>query len=188
MDVIKMEPDINPLSMQTSDAEEKPLSEEGDVLDQHFTEIKTECKGHSYDLTSEMAFDKIPVLIDFEVKSEVEEENVLDLHMTEIKTECMDRSYDLKSEMTFGDTPVPIDSPIMKSEAKEETHEFDQVEEEVKLEVTAEEDEVFTEGTGLPPFCDSIKEDDYLETERWRTHIPKSEVSCVTSKGRVMLC
>ncbi|XP_069669276.1 uncharacterized protein [Periplaneta americana] len=147
MDVIKMEPDINALHMQTSDAEEKSLSEEGNILDLHVTEIKTEYKDHSYDLISEMTVDKTSVPVDFPVmKSEVEEENVLDLHMSEIKTECMVKSYDLKSEITFEETPVPVCFSIMNSEAKEETHELDQVEEEVKLEVTAEEDEVFTEG------------------------------------------
>ncbi|XP_069670109.1 uncharacterized protein [Periplaneta americana] len=121
MDVIKMEREIDPLALERSNntdiEEEKP--QEGNVLDLKVTGIKTECVDDSYDVKSEMTFDKTDVPIDFVfVKSEVEEGNELDLHVTEIKTECMDHSCDLKSEMTFVESPVPIDSPIIKIEAE----------------------------------------------------------------------
>ncbi|XP_069670168.1 uncharacterized protein [Periplaneta americana] len=105
MDMIKMEPDIDPLAKETS---YKTVTEETNSLSQ--------------------------------------EGSVLYLHSTEIKTECVDRSYDLKSEITFEETPVSIDFPIVKTEIEEEALELNRVEEEVKLEVTAEEDEVLTEG------------------------------------------
>ncbi|KAJ4425927.1 hypothetical protein ANN_27553 [Periplaneta americana] len=126
---------------------EKP-NQEGNVLDLKVTGIKTECVDDSYDVKSEVTFDKTDVPIDFVfVKSEVEEGNVLDLHVIEIKTECMDHSYDLKSEMTFVESPVPIDSPIIKIEAEDKVCEINKVEEEeVKIEVTAEENDALTEG------------------------------------------
>ncbi|XP_069670937.1 uncharacterized protein [Periplaneta americana] len=103
-DVIKMEPEVDPLSIQTSDdadiEEKKPLSEEG---------------------------------------------NLLDLHVTEIKTEFMDHKCDLKSEMTFEEAAVPGDFPMLKSESEKNSCEVDEMKEEVKLEVTSEENEVLTE-------------------------------------------
>ncbi|XP_069670235.1 zinc finger protein 235-like isoform X5 [Periplaneta americana] len=103
-DVIKMEPEVDPLSIQTSDdadiEEKKPLSEEG---------------------------------------------NLLDLHVTEIKTEFIDHKCDLKSEMTYEEAAVSVDFPMRKSEAENNSREVDGVKEEVKLEVTSEENEVLTE-------------------------------------------
>ncbi|KAJ4425878.1 hypothetical protein ANN_27504 [Periplaneta americana] len=105
MDVIKMEPEVDPVTIQTSDIADiegrKPLSEE---------------------------------------------ENLLDLHVTEIKTEYIDHRYDLGSEIAFEESAVPIDFLLVKSEAEENSCELDQVEEEVKLEIMVEEDEVITEG------------------------------------------
>ncbi|XP_069670936.1 uncharacterized protein PF3D7_1120000-like isoform X5 [Periplaneta americana] len=104
MDVIKMEPECDPLAVQASgiaDVEaKKPSSEEG---------------------------------------------NSLHLHVAEIKTECMDDRYEVKSEMPFEENAVAFDLPIVKSEAEEEFCELDQVKEEVKLEVTAEENEILAE-------------------------------------------
>ncbi|XP_069672298.1 uncharacterized protein [Periplaneta americana] len=156
MDMIQMEYELDPLAIERSDntdtEEQKPLSEEGNILDLHVTGVKTECMDHSYDVKTEMTFFESLVPMDFHVvKSEVEEsalheeENELHLDMTEIKMECIDKSYDLKSEITFDEIPVPIGFPIMKSEVQE-ARELNKVEEEVRLEVTAEEDEVFTEG------------------------------------------
>ncbi|XP_069670262.1 uncharacterized protein [Periplaneta americana] len=73
-----------------------------------------------------------------------EEGNLLDLDVTKIKTECIDHRYKFKSEIVFEESAVPIDFPILKSEAEEEFCELDQVKE-VKLEVTAEENEDSTE-------------------------------------------
>ncbi|KAJ4425883.1 hypothetical protein ANN_27509 [Periplaneta americana] len=73
-----------------------------------------------------------------------QEGNLLDLDVTKIKTECIEHRYDIKSEIVFEESAVPIDFPMLKSEAEEEFCELDQVKE-VKLEVTAEENEVLTE-------------------------------------------
>ncbi|XP_069670182.1 uncharacterized protein [Periplaneta americana] len=104
MNVIKKEPEVDPLAIEwcddTDTVEKKHLSEDG---------------------------------------------NVLDLHVTEIKTECMDQSYALKSEMTFEESPVPIDFPVVKIEAKEETPEINKVEDQIRLEVTAQEDEILSD-------------------------------------------
>ncbi|XP_069671946.1 uncharacterized protein [Periplaneta americana] len=151
MAVIKMECEIDPLAIERSNntdiEEQKPLSEEGNVLDLQVTGIKMECVDHNYDIKTEMTFDETSLLTDFPVvKSEAGEGNVLDLHVAEIETECMDQNHDLKSEMTFEEPPVPINFSIMKSEVGEEACEMNKMQEEVKLEVTAEEDEIFTEG------------------------------------------
>ncbi|XP_069673305.1 uncharacterized protein [Periplaneta americana] len=104
MDVIKKEPEIDFLAIKRSNntdmEDQKPFSEEG---------------------------------------------NVLDLQVIEIKTECVDHSYDVKTEMTFDETSVQIDFSFVKSEAEEGAHELNTVEEEVKLEIMEEEDEVLTE-------------------------------------------
>ncbi|XP_069671042.1 gastrula zinc finger protein XlCGF17.1-like isoform X2 [Periplaneta americana] len=125
MDVIKMEPEFDPLAIQKFDNTEiekkKPFSEEGNLLHQHVTEIKTESKVHNI--------------------------------------------TDPKSEMTFGETPVPIEISIVKSEVTEEASGADQVDEEFKWEVTAEENEVLTESiaatenNGMPSYCDNIAQD-----------------------------
>ncbi|XP_069673268.1 uncharacterized protein [Periplaneta americana] len=91
-----------------------------------------------------------------EEKTLSEKGNILDLQLTGIKAECVDHSYDVKTDMTFDETPVPVDFLFMKSEVGEEAREINKVEEEVKLEVTAEEDEVLTEGcrcVGGRPTC-----------------------------------
>ncbi|XP_069670887.1 uncharacterized protein [Periplaneta americana] len=79
MDVIKLEPEDDPLAIQTSDTtdadEKKPLSEDGKLVDLHLTEVKTECMDRSFDLKSEITFEETPVPIDFiVVKSEVGDE------------------------------------------------------------------------------------------------------------------
>ncbi|XP_069669526.1 uncharacterized protein [Periplaneta americana] len=117
MDVVKMEGEIDPLAIEGSNdpdtEQQKPLSEEG---------------------------------------------NVLDLQVTGIKTECVDHSYDVKTEMAFVETPMSMDFLVMKNEVEEEA---------VKLELIAEEDEAFTEGIGVPASCDSITEDECVETDPW---------------------
>ncbi|KAJ4425938.1 hypothetical protein ANN_27564 [Periplaneta americana] len=88
-------------------------------------------------------------IADIEEKNPLsEEENLLDLDVTKIKTDYIDHGYDMKSEIVFEESAVPIDFPMLKSEAGEEFCELDQVKE-VKLEVTAEENEVSTERFGL---------------------------------------
>ncbi|XP_069671154.1 uncharacterized protein [Periplaneta americana] len=103
-DLMKMEPDSDPLAIQTSDnadtEEGKLLSEEGDLLDFHFVAIKTE---------------------------------------------CMDHRYEVKSEMTYEEAAVSVDFPIVKTEAEEEQSDLDTVNEEPRVEGTAEDNEIFTE-------------------------------------------
>ncbi|XP_069670988.1 gastrula zinc finger protein XlCGF67.1-like isoform X2 [Periplaneta americana] len=122
MDVIKMEPEVDALPIQTSDSADiegrKLLSEEG---------------------------------------------NLLDLHVTEIKTEYIDHRYDVGSEIAFEETAVPIDFLLVKSEAEENSCELDQVEKEVKLEITVEEDEVITESVAA--FCENIPQEEDVDTD-----------------------
>ncbi|XP_069672835.1 zinc finger protein 723-like [Periplaneta americana] len=77
MDAIKMEPEIDPLAIQSSDVEEKKhLSEEVNVLNLHPTLIKKEYVDHSYDLSPEMTSDDTHTPINFAfVKCEAEEES-----------------------------------------------------------------------------------------------------------------
>ncbi|XP_069672138.1 uncharacterized protein [Periplaneta americana] len=150
MDDLKMEPDSDPLAIQTSDnadTEERKLSsEEGNLLDFHFTEIKTESIEQRYDVKSEMTYEEAAVSVDFPiVKNEAEEGNLLDFHFTEIKTESIEHTYDVKSEMTYEEAAVSIDFPIVKNEAEENSCELDEVSDEGKPEVTGEENEVLTE-------------------------------------------
>ncbi|XP_069672129.1 jerky protein homolog [Periplaneta americana] len=66
-DLMKMEPDSDPLAVQTSDnadtEERKLLSEEGNLLDFHPTEIKTECIDRRYDMKSEMTYQEAAVAV-----------------------------------------------------------------------------------------------------------------------------
>ncbi|XP_069670112.1 uncharacterized protein [Periplaneta americana] len=149
MDVIKMESKIDTLAFEgrnNTDIEEKKL-QEGNLLDVQVIAIKTECMDHSNEVNSKMTFDKtdVPVHISF-AKRDIEEANILDLDMTDIKTEYVDQSSDLKSEMTFEESHVPIDFPVKKSEPEDEACDINKEQDEVELQVTAEENKVFTEG------------------------------------------
>ncbi|XP_069670351.1 THAP domain-containing protein 3-like isoform X9 [Periplaneta americana] len=104
MDLIKMEPKVDPLAIETS----------------NHTDVEK----------------KVPLLEDI---------NLVSLCPTQIKTECEDFSSDLTSDMTFEETAVPINFQMVKCEAVEESYELDTVKEELKLEVTAEENEEFPE-------------------------------------------
>ncbi|XP_069669964.1 uncharacterized protein [Periplaneta americana] len=102
--LMKMEPDSDPLAIQTSDnadtEERKLLSEEGNLLDFHFTEIKTECIDHRYDVKSEMAYEEAAVSVDFPiVKSEAEENSCeLDEVSDEGKPEVMGEENEVLTE------------------------------------------------------------------------------------------
>ncbi|XP_069669503.1 uncharacterized protein [Periplaneta americana] len=69
MDVIKMEPEVDPLAIQTSEntdiEEKKPISEEGNLLDLHMAGIKTECVDHSWDVTLETEVEETIVPTNF---------------------------------------------------------------------------------------------------------------------------
>ncbi|KAJ4425952.1 hypothetical protein ANN_27578 [Periplaneta americana] len=90
MDVIKIEPDINPMPIQSSDMEEKkPLSEEGKFLDLDISRIKEECMDDSCDHNPEIRFEEIMLpnnlaIVKCEAKEEtfgmatLKEENMLE--------------------------------------------------------------------------------------------------------------
>ncbi|XP_069672789.1 zinc finger protein 501-like isoform X3 [Periplaneta americana] len=104
MDLIKMEPEVDPLAIQTNDntdVEKKEFLSEG--------------------------------------------VNSLNLHSTRIKKEPEVYSCDLTSDVTFGEIAMPNNFQFVKCEIEEELCELDRVKEELKFEVTAEEDEIFTE-------------------------------------------
>ncbi|XP_069670768.1 uncharacterized protein [Periplaneta americana] len=62
MDVIKMEPELDPLATQADVEDKKPLLErEDNSLNLHVTGIKEECADHSYDLPSEMKLEESPM-------------------------------------------------------------------------------------------------------------------------------
>ncbi|XP_069697073.1 uncharacterized protein [Periplaneta americana] len=114
MDVIKMEPVVDPLALQiwksTDLQEDNNLSEEGNTLDLHVNGIKEECLDRSCDLSSKLKVDETRKPICFSlVKYENEqEENLLDLHETGINREIMDHSCDLTSEIKVDKNPVPF--------------------------------------------------------------------------------
>ncbi|XP_069680776.1 uncharacterized protein [Periplaneta americana] len=61
-------------------------------------------------------------------------------HLTWIKVECVDPQYDLTSEVKL----EQASAPAVKCETKEESCDADALKEELKVEVTAEDDEVLT--------------------------------------------
>ncbi|XP_069670981.1 zinc finger protein 99-like isoform X2 [Periplaneta americana] len=80
MDVIKKEPGVDAISIQTSDnrnvEEKKPMLEYGNSVDLPMTEISRETVDHCSDLKSEMTFAETPEMIEFPiVKTEVEKES-----------------------------------------------------------------------------------------------------------------
>ncbi|XP_069672870.1 zinc finger protein OZF-like isoform X4 [Periplaneta americana] len=155
MDVIKLECGIDPLakerSNKTNTEDEKSLSEEGKIIDLRMTGIKAECMDHGYDVKTEMTFDETPMSVEFPVmknedeKSAVyEERKLLELHETRMKEECVDHSYDLTSNIKSEEITLPNNFPVVKCEAEEELCDLDTVKDELKLEVTAEENEILT--------------------------------------------
>ncbi|XP_069669705.1 gastrula zinc finger protein XlCGF17.1-like isoform X2 [Periplaneta americana] len=81
-----------------------------------------------------------------ENKASSKEENLSHLEETGMKTECLDQSYDIKSEIKVEDTtPVPISFPMVKTEVDEDLLDVDGVQQEQKVEVSSEEDEMLTE-------------------------------------------
>ncbi|XP_069669532.1 uncharacterized protein [Periplaneta americana] len=103
MEVIKKEPELDPLAIESSDKtdedEKKPLSQK---------------------------------------------ENFLDLHVARIKTECVDHSYDLTLKTKVEKTAVATDFVSAKCKAEEELCDLDTVKDELKLEITTEENEILS--------------------------------------------
>ncbi|XP_069671196.1 uncharacterized protein [Periplaneta americana] len=119
--------------------------EERNSLDQHVTGSKEEYVIQSHDITSEIKVEQ-PVPISFPVvKREPEERNLLDHHVTGIKEEYVNQSHDLVSEVKCEKDPVAISFPVVKREREEEQSDSDTANEDPRVEVTAEDNEVLTE-------------------------------------------
>ncbi|KAJ4425881.1 hypothetical protein ANN_27507 [Periplaneta americana] len=124
----------------------KDEPEERNFSDQHVTGMNEEYEDHSQDLTTEMKFEKDPVPVSLPVvKCEPEEQNFTDQHVTGMKKEYKDQSQDLTTEIKFEEDPVPISFPVVKREPEEEQRDLDAVNEEPRVEGTAEDNEIFTE-------------------------------------------
>ncbi|XP_069672501.1 uncharacterized protein [Periplaneta americana] len=150
MNVIKMEREIYPLAIGRSNTtdieEENSLFQERNLLDVHMSGVKEEDINQSHDLITEMKFEEDPMAISFSVmKREPEERNFLDHHLTGIKEEHEDQSSDLLSEIKFEGDPVPISFPMVKREPEEEESDLDTVNDDARVEVSAEDNEVLTE-------------------------------------------
>ncbi|XP_069672989.1 uncharacterized protein [Periplaneta americana] len=121
MDWIKMEPEVDSLDLQPHDntyetEENKALSEERNLSNLQVGGMKTECMDHSCDLTSDVNVEDTPVPFSFAV------------------VKCEDE-----------DIPMPISSAVLKSEVDQDLCHLNRVQEEQKVEVSSEEDEVFSE-------------------------------------------
>ncbi|XP_069697045.1 uncharacterized protein [Periplaneta americana] len=107
MDVTKMESEINPLAIHTSDDTEVPdsklFSEEGNLLDLHMVRIKEECLDYSYDVTSGMKSEENVEPNSFTmIKCESEEKPCdLDLAKEEVKLEVMTEEDEVFSDRCF---------------------------------------------------------------------------------------
>ncbi|XP_069673318.1 uncharacterized protein [Periplaneta americana] len=150
MDFMKTESEVDPLTVQPCDdagkEEADPSPDEENLLDLNVTKIKEEYVDDSYNHTSKIKFEEIILPNNFPVvKCEAEEENLLHLEVTGMKTNCLDHSCDLKSEIKVEDTPEPVSFSVVKSEADEDLFDVDRVQPKQKVEVSSEEDEVFSE-------------------------------------------
>ncbi|KAJ4425859.1 hypothetical protein ANN_27485, partial [Periplaneta americana] len=73
------------------------------------------------------------------------ERNSLNQHVTDIKEEYVNQCHDLVSEVKCEKDPVAISFPVVKREPEEEQTDSDAVNEEPRVEVTAEDNEVLKE-------------------------------------------
>ncbi|KAJ4425608.1 hypothetical protein ANN_27804 [Periplaneta americana] len=126
MEVIKKEPDVDPLSIQWSDnthtADKKPLSEEGNLLDLHLAGIKTECMDHSYVLTSETKVEETALpnnIVTMKCKAEEELCN-LDTVKDELKLEVTTEVNEILTDSITltRDTEVPAYSDTILQHKK----------------------------------------------------------------------
>ncbi|XP_069672965.1 uncharacterized protein [Periplaneta americana] len=107
MDVIKEEPEVDPLAIQRSDnsdtAEKKLLSEEGNLLAVHVAEIKMECVDHSYDFTAGFRVEETAVPANFvTTKCEAEEELCsLDTVKDDLKVEVMREENEILTDRSM---------------------------------------------------------------------------------------
>ncbi|XP_069670295.1 uncharacterized protein [Periplaneta americana] len=119
-----------------------------------------------------------------ENKASSEEGKVSRLEVTGMKAECMDHSYEIKSEIKVEDTPLPTSVVFVKSEVDEDMFDVDRVQQEQKVEVSSEEDEVFPER--LAAKCsDSVETKHPTEASQMTGHpghmqVPQTE-NCLRS-------
>ncbi|KAJ4425852.1 hypothetical protein ANN_27478 [Periplaneta americana] len=75
-----------------------------------------------------------------------DEGNLSHLDVTDMKTECVDQSYDIKSEIKVEDPKLePISFAMMKTEVDDDFLDVDRLQQEQKVKVSSEGDEVLTE-------------------------------------------
>ncbi|XP_069669893.1 uncharacterized protein [Periplaneta americana] len=134
MDWIKIEPEVDPLGLQPHDStheteDSKALIEERNVSNLQEESMKTEWMGHSCVLTSDINAEHTPMPFSFAVvKCEIE------------------------------DAPKGTSSPVLKSEVDKDLFHLDRVQQEQKVEVSSDEDKVFSERRSLCkilPYCPS---------------------------------
>ncbi|XP_069671012.1 uncharacterized protein PF3D7_1120000-like isoform X2 [Periplaneta americana] len=119
--------------------------EDQNVLDENMPNVKEECVDQSHDLVSDVKYEDLETVSLTVVKHEPEERNFLDQHVTGIKEEYEDQSQDITSEIEIEEDPMPISFPVVKCEPKEEWSVLHTLKEEPSVEVTAEDNEDFTE-------------------------------------------
>ncbi|KAJ4425815.1 hypothetical protein ANN_27441 [Periplaneta americana] len=158
MDEIKMEVEVDPLSLQPHDntcdiRDNTALSEEGNLSHLSVTGIKTECVDHSYDLTPEIKVEHTP--------------EPVSCHM--VKCDVEDSPDPVSSPMVkceLESTPAPFVFALVKSEVDEDSFDLDRVQQEEKVEISSKEDEVLLESNAnnvkktQSPECDGIARDE----------------------------
>ncbi|XP_069669711.1 uncharacterized protein [Periplaneta americana] len=150
----EVEVDEDPMPISFNMVKHEPV--ERNPVYKHVTGIKEEYEDHSQDLTSEVKVQKDPETISFPVvKREPEEQNILDQHVTGIKYEYVNQNPDLISEIKFEEDPVPISFPVVKREPEETQSDLHTMNEEPRMELTAEDNDsliesIFCSGLQLP--------------------------------------
>ncbi|XP_069672958.1 uncharacterized protein [Periplaneta americana] len=103
--------------------------------------IKMEPENDSLDLLQDNTY-KLK-----ENKASSEEGNLSHLEVMGMKAECMDHSSEIKSEIKVEDTPAPTTFEFVRCEidVQEDLFAVARVQQEQKVEISSEEDEVLTE-------------------------------------------
>ncbi|KAJ4440999.1 hypothetical protein ANN_10848 [Periplaneta americana] len=148
MDVIKMEHEVDPLAIQTSDNTDvegkKPSSEELQLFNLHSTWIKVECEDHSCDVTSEIKLEETPLP---NMKHETEGlQHSQKLYLSRMQIVIFDLMLQLPLLSILHRRILPsVQNTSDPKCINGDSYELDRVKHELKQEVTAEEDQVFTE-------------------------------------------
>ncbi|XP_069683090.1 zinc finger protein OZF-like isoform X2 [Periplaneta americana] len=124
--------------------------------------IKTEPEGDPLAVETSDNLEKKPL---------PEEVNLLTLHPAQIKEECVDHTYELTSEIPLDKDRVPINFAFVKCEAEVESTELNKVKQEMKLEATAEEEEIFTESIAGSQ-CSKVSPSNAYEEHISKEHSP----------------